>query len=342
MDDLCVRDLTFQEYGEWDQLVHESPQGSVFLQSDFLQMLCNSDKSLKFVILGCFNTKGRLKAGQAYLYRQLVGINIGFDTSYFYNGPVIAESHCEARSSKAEFECNCMTSLANEMSRRFPNISVDTHPSISDLRPFIRLNWKINLHYTHIWDLKDPESLWHKIREGERKKINHAQKDFAFQKETWNEAGQQFLNVFQISMKKHEWQPDNKWNHIFSDRVRWMEDRNLCTLITARDDRKELKAGALVVLSKEHKTAYFWRLGYVLQMANSGIVPGLCYAASNLLVNEVDRIDWAEGMTYGQSSFKDRMGTNLEPYYKLIPPNNREEYINIARRIRRKVKSVLP
>ncbi|HEX7557378.1 MAG TPA: hypothetical protein VF338_12185, partial [Leptolinea sp.] len=71
MDELIVRALSQSEYPLWDTLVSTSPQGTVFLKSDFLQMLCTSDISLRMSILGGFDSDGELKAGQPFVYRNL-------------------------------------------------------------------------------------------------------------------------------------------------------------------------------------------------------------------------------------------------------------------------------
>lgn len=317
MSEINVRELTPNELATWDRLVATSPQGSVFLYSNYLQMLCTTDPSMHITYLGCFDSDGMLKAGQAVIYRRFLGMFIGFD-NWFYCGPVLEPVLDKPRWYKANIEHGYLTALAVEMNKRFPNVVVEIHPTLTDMRPFIWLGWKISLHYTHIYDLTESREINKKMSRGERQMINRGNRNFSFKKETWKEAGQDFIKLHQKSMKKQSWQPSDDWNRVFNKRIQWMEDSGLCMLTTARNADNELGGAFLIILSNDHKTAYFWRLAYDLSLADTGIVPALIHHGIEFLPNEITRVDSAEGMTRQQSCFKDFVGTDLQPYFVVV------------------------
>jgi hypothetical protein len=341
MSEYIVRELTQQEFETWDKLILSSPQGSIFLRSDFLSMICETDPSLHLTCLGCFNSEGELKAGQAVIYRRFMGLSIGFDSSFFYTGPVLPPALKKDRWSKAEKDRDYLTALANEMNRRYRDISWDTHPSMTDLRPFIRLGWKVSLHYTHTWNLTESRDIRNRISKGERQSVQIGQKNFTFQQEIWKEAGHEFIKVYNQAMTKQDWQPSDNWNRIFDRRVQWMEDNRLIMLTTARNPGNELGGGLLTIFSRDHQTAYIWKVGYDLNLSKTGIVPALYFSSVQALPPEITRVDMAEGMTLNQSKFKDYMGTDIQSYFVIASPNSRQQKIYKVRQLYRKVSGVL-
>ena len=191
-----VRIVTPQEYPVWDDLIRKSAQGSIFLISDFLTMLCETDLTLKKVMLGCYSQEGELKAIHAVLYRKVAGISMVCNSHFFYNGPVLPIDSGLPRSTKAEEDCTYLMALAKYLSKHFPFFPFDTHPSLLDLRPFFRLGWRADLHYTYIWKLSEFKDLWKKMRQGERKKTRKAQQLFNFKAERWADMGPEFLPIY--------------------------------------------------------------------------------------------------------------------------------------------------
>jgi hypothetical protein len=286
-------------------------------------------------ILGGFDPDGELKAGQPFVFRNLGGLKIRFDSCFYYDGPVLAPISEGPRSSRAEVERCYLTPLAKEMDRQFPDISRSVHPSLTDLRPFMRLGWKLYLHYTHVWDFKKNPDIWPCIRRDEQKKIKKGHRFFTLQQEEWKTIGEDFVRLHQKCMQRKDWLPNDHWNRIFSDRVGWMEDRNMTMIITARDERKQIAGAQITILGREFNTAYFWRVCYDPEQASLGIDPAICYACYESMPDEITSVDWADGMEFGQSVYKDRMGTELIPYMVITPPRSKEQLINYARSIRR-------
>jgi len=334
MDELFVRDVLSSEFPQWDDLIRQSSQGSVFLRSDFLQMLCQSDPTLNLKIIGCFTSKGDLRAGQALVYRNFLGIFIGYDSSFFYNGPILPLTNYDSRAQKAEIENTYLTLLGNEISRRFPHISHVTHPSITDLRPLIRLGWKANLHYTHVWHLEQDRDVWNRIRRCERRMIKTGEEKFTFNTECWNEVKVEFLRILKICYQRLGWTPGKTWIDIFCERMKWMDTHNISRIITARDRTGVLIGAIICIVSNEDHTAYFWKITYDPDYIKDGIMPALCYKSYQAVPEDCTRIDWEEGMTLGQSIFKDRMGTDLEPYYEIVPPGSQEHNLRYIRNAR--------
>jgi hypothetical protein len=342
MHEGLVREITPPEYSIWDSLNLGSPQGSIFLRSDFLRMLCDTDPSYRNLnLLGYFDDAGELKAGQAVIFRRFLDATIGHDSYFFYNGPLLPPISNLPRASFAEAYSLYLSPLAVELSRRFPGFSFDTHPTLSDLRPVIRLGWKVDLQYTHIWNLEDPRELISRMRQGERKKIHKAQKLYSFQQEKWKVGGQEFLLIHQESISKHGWKPDARWNNLLSQRAQWMEDHDMFMMTTARKPDNHLDGALMTILGYPEHTAYLWFVGYEPESAENGIVPALYNEAVKALPPDFIRVDMSKAKKVSLANFKDYLGTDLVPYYTITSPGRWEQIINSTHHIRRNISKVI-
>lgn len=327
MQNIKVRNLQPDEFELWDRLNHSSLQGSIFLRSDFLQMLCNTDSNFNQVmLLGCFNESGELKSGQAVIFHKSGFSVTGHGSYFFYNGPLLQYEENEPRASMAATYCSYLTPLAEETARRFPGFSFDTHPHLMDLRVFQRLGWQVELRYTHQWKIGQSRDMRPYMRQGERKRIHRAERNFIFQMEKWQDSGQEFIQTHQESIRRHGWNPDERWNRLLSDRAQWMEDHGIFQMTTARTLQRQLVGGILTILGYTEKTAYLWFVGYQAEAAENGVVPALYDQAVRNIPAGILVVDMGKAEKIGLANFKDYLGTDLLPYYTVISPNRFQMY----------------
>jgi len=89
-----VRELGNADSSAWDRLVEVLPQGNVFMESDWLQMMCETDPALRMFVFGCFGGSNNLAGGQVVVLRERGGVLYPSQWQFFYNGPVLCPRAC--------------------------------------------------------------------------------------------------------------------------------------------------------------------------------------------------------------------------------------------------------
>jgi len=140
-----VRELDPSDSTEWDQLVNSSPQGNVFLRSEWLEMLCQTDPDLRKFTLGVYDGKGRLAGGQVVFYLSTFGMKLSVPFEFFYNGPLLKAEPNARRVSRVAEQNEILAALAQGLSDRMDTIEIEAHPNFEDGRAFQFAGWQTQL-----------------------------------------------------------------------------------------------------------------------------------------------------------------------------------------------------
>jgi hypothetical protein len=319
---VTVRELD-DEYPAWNQMVADSPQGNVFARSDWLRMLCDTDPSLRVLILGCFDDSGRLVGGQAIPWQTLWGLHLSAEFEFFYCGPMLAPAGRGNLARRTADHHQIVTALAQALSDRLAYIHVDAHPAFQDVRPFLYAGWQATPAYTHIWRMSDTEQIWQDMNREKRREIRRAQETFTFRAEEDAASFDAFLPLYHQTMRKFTWQPSVRWQNIFIRRFAWMRQRDGCRLYTARDAGGKLAAGVVVLLSREDATAYLWRQGSSPDFVAAGGVPALYWHAACDLASDFPNVNFGGSPQASLSHFKDYLGAEAVQHFALSRRNSR-------------------
>lgn len=190
-----ARTLEQEEYALWDSFVEESPQGSIFSNSTYLQLLAEASQS-RLRIIGCFSD-GELVGGCPLLERKRLlsgtyAVSSGPDTPFC---GIIYEKADSRRVRKHEMVYNaCISALCEYMTKEnYGSLSITNSPDLLDMRPFIRQGWGFSLAYTYYIDLDtlSYDDFSSTIKEGIGKAVKNG---FSFEKSQSLESHNQLLN----------------------------------------------------------------------------------------------------------------------------------------------------
>ncbi len=318
-----VRELTVSDDTAWDQFVAASPQGNVFLRSNWLRMLTEtSSEKLSLLRFGVFNARGQLRGGWAIPCREWHGMRFSHGFEFFYCGPMLVPELSTATVHQIGERQQVLTELARTVATRTDLVAAEAHPSLRDARAFLFEQWVVSPEYTHVWDIADPENLLKAMNRNKRRQIRHALEYFRFGSEAASGSNlDAFMTLYQAAMNKFSWYLTPTWEAMSRQRISWMEEQNGCRLYTARTTGGDILAVLLVLISHEDETAYYWRIGYDTPGRDADVVPALYWQAALELRQESPALRFVNFGGSPQptlSQFKDHLGGTLTEHFRLI------------------------
>ena len=316
-----THELPETEHAAWNALIAESPEGNVFLHTDWLRMLCDTDPDLR-ILKACCSRDGKLVGGQVICYRRRWGMNLATDFEFFYGGPFVAPSFHAAYSRRASEHIAIVSALADWVAPRLATTRWETHPAFRDARPYLYGGWEVRTLYAHIWKMRDTEQIWKGMAREKHREIKRAQELCSFAVEQKDAALDAFLPLYRGTMRKYSWWPSPTWEMTFRERFRWMRKRDGCRLYTARTADGEMQAGCLALLSREDNTAYLWRQGSGNGRAMMGVIPALYWHAAVDLASEFAYVNFGGSPEMSLSSFKDYLGAEVAPHFQISRCNS--------------------
>ena len=158
MSTIEVRELKKSEYKIWDELVENSPQGTVFHSSSWLNT-CSEILNKKLKVYGCFKNGELIGGCPLYIYK------FGFLKTASsvikmtpYGGVILAQLPSNKVREKERIYRNIIASLCETFdNQHFSNIQIINSPGFIDVRPFIWKDWDSKIHYTYHLILNDFE-----------------------------------------------------------------------------------------------------------------------------------------------------------------------------------------
>lgn len=316
---VSVREIQPQERQQWDALVNASPQGSVFLGYDLLQLWDQTNATAGLLRLGCFTAAGRLVGGQALIYKKALLFAFQYNLNLPYGSTPILSGDLGV-DDPAPFEI--LSALARAAQKRFPSLQLEVHASLTDIRAYLAQGWEALPDYVYLWDLGDVDLL---LKHMHRKSsyVRKAQKQYRFACEPREGVILDFLRLHEQNMDRHQWRPTAAWREAFFRRVQWLDEQDVLRIYTCRTPAGELVGAVLYVLSRLQCTAHFWMVGYDAQLNSKEFPPAIHFYAAQCLAPEFKTIDFGEGMRESLYAFKDSLGARSEPYWILATPTAR-------------------
>ncbi len=294
------------DFVKWNNFVENSPQGSVFFNSEYLKYT-GKNHALYHVIKG-----DTIKAGLSLILTD-DGLKCKHDDFAIYNG-IIFEENKKKNKAKTKFEQFDITEfIINELAQKYDNIEMQLSPHFEDLRPFLWHNYHnpsgnrftLDLKYTSYVDIND--NMSDNLAVLRRRNIKEALKSGATV--TKGLEIELFLKFFeQLS------------NEISSDRLQFMGDfiyelieNNFAQMFLVKNSQNRIIY--IIIFCFDSKRAYY------LFGAGDPKAPerfkgtfGFWEAFRLLDVNQID----FEGVNSPlRGWFKLSFGGNLLPYYQV-------------------------
>ncbi|MBI5954337.1 MAG: GNAT family N-acetyltransferase [Chloroflexi bacterium] len=331
-----VREISGSGQTAWDELVASSRQGNIFVMHELQSVWCETDPSLHLVRLGCYDEHGKLIGGQSIFRRKVLGLRIPTTLSIFYAGTPILPSVVQDDDLQQRA---VLSALAQYSIRSFPFLKIEFHPTLKDVRPYLKEGWHAYPEYTYVWEISDPDAILTNIQHRKRKYVRKAREQFLFTSETGDAIVADFLRLYRETVKKFGWHPGDVWIKILRKRIEWLQTKNAVRLYTCRTKTGELLSAILCILSHINQTVYSMYIGYDHSADSREFPPALdCYIAQDLS-GEFSYVDFSEAPQSNLYGYKDSLGTKSTPYWKLETPNARRwtKYYELLGKIRRTI-----
>ncbi len=172
MPNFTIRFLDESEFPLWDNLVDESPNGTLFHKSIWLRA---SGKS--FVIYGCFRG-GELCAGVPFSCHARFGIKRACHPTLTPYLGVLFKQNNDKYVTRISHEKDINREIARRLKRDFHHITFKCTPGVTDFQPYMREGFSVGIRYTYKVNLnRSLEDIWKSMAAGRRSDIVKAGKD---------------------------------------------------------------------------------------------------------------------------------------------------------------------
>ena len=305
---ITVRYLTAAEYADWDDLVTQSVQGTLFHKSYWL-----GASGEQFRIYGCFKGE-KLLAGLAIACG---ASRLGFKTGLHplltpYLGVVFRKSEAK-RVKRISDEKNISQAIAEKMKEDFGSIMFNFAPFPADLQPFIWAEFSSGVRYTYLLELDDLDDVWKGMDESRRRNIRRAEKDGIRV-----ESGGSFDQTFALVDKTFRRQEKDAFFRSAAYRYNEaLSQRGQCNSFLARN--KDGKAIAAVYIVWDEKRSYYILGGYDVEERHHGASAMAMWEAIKFTRNELAlcQFDFEGSMIPQIEQFFRKFGGELTPYYSV-------------------------
>ena len=164
--------LTQAEYGEWNSLVAQSPQGSPYSTPEYLAALCSATGGT-YRILGV--RKGPDLVGGAALYEQRDerGTRLSPRPLLYYNGIVLREHPMRYPSQRTARILETTKALESALAAGgYASITLKSRSTLIDARSFLAEGWSVRSGYTYVVQLGDLKQAWERVEQNLRRLVN--------------------------------------------------------------------------------------------------------------------------------------------------------------------------
>ena len=296
-----IRTLEVQDWPIWDAFVSQSPQGTLFHATKWLQTT-----GTPFRIYGCYH-QDSLVGGMVV---EIVAPQVA-DHSYFISDKETEANGIPARQA-AGHSPNCpylgvvlpppsgkylttltehrniLTWLAGHLKEQFVSIKCTMGPDVTDMQPFMWAGYSISLRYTYRIDLRDLDVVWRNMTYRRRNDIRKAERDGI----TIDDQGsmKDILSLVEGTIRRQRYTTAH-FSELADRREQMLRTENQCRYFIARNPSGEAVAGIYMVW--DEKCAYYLMGGYGIASIHRGagalaIWEAIRYAGKTLGLRQFD------------------------------------------------------
>jgi hypothetical protein len=330
-----VRRLREDDIPDWDRLVEESPQGTVFHSSPWLTT-CAKVLPGKHEIIGCYKGE-ELLAGCPIRSYNVGPFKISRYFSNFlapYNGVVIKPLAKETKLRNLEsFNRTIINALSDYFhAEGFSFVSLVNSPSLIDVRPFERRGWTGKITYTYYLSLENPnfEESFSRLVRRNIKKAKAERIEVARSKDVG-----EYLKLLKMTLKRHRSSTLRRFDiakNFLEEITTILFERSLGELWLARTSSGETASGEILLFDK--KRVYWWSAANDPRFYETGAPSYLKLVMMEELRNRFTEIDMVEADTPGIADFKAGFNPQIVPHYIVEKSSN---LYNVARVIHRNI-----
>lgn len=166
-----IAELPESEYPAWSRLLAQSPDGSVYSQPEYLDVLCRHAGG-RFRILGASHA-GELVGGIALYERDSsFGRYVSPRLLLYYNGLVLRRYDTRYPSQQTSRDLGTGTLLAERLETMgYGSVNLRSTGTVADVRPFLARGWTAAPSYSYVVPLDDLPAQWDRVEQNLRRLI---------------------------------------------------------------------------------------------------------------------------------------------------------------------------
>ena len=311
MNKIESREISGGDLSQWDELVWQSPQGTIFHKTAWLNACADFyGKTLK--IFGCFRDDMlvggcSLLIGKKWGFFSFAESNSGFTP---YGGFVISSLPTTSVHKQETFSRQIIESLIECIKKEhYFSVIVWNSPEFHDIRPFIMRGWRSHLKYTYDFDLG--VNIESHIDTRLKKTLRRAEKEqFIFEPST---DISKFYSLLCETYARKNLKPAVSKRFIM-DVCLFLRDQNCGEMVVAKTPDNEIACAEIVIW--DNRKAYRWAAASDARFLDSGAPSLLLFTILKRLKGKsIPKINLMGANTTQLSRFIARFNPTLGPYY---------------------------
>jgi hypothetical protein len=333
MLDMEVREVKKNEYQIWDELVENSPQGSIFHHSNWLAIHDGLFGGM-LKIYGCFKNNNLIGGCSFYIYQtKFYKRACSIVEMTPYGGVIIAPSFSSKIREQEETDKNIIRALCSAFdNEHFGYIQLVNSPNLIDIRSFIWNGWKSKIHYTYYFNLeKDIEkSISKKVRNTARRAINNK-----ITVKKLNDPSIFYDLLLMTFMRQNMKLSFTKG--FFENVIELLEAKNLGEMWVAETPNGEIASSEIIIW--DNKRVYRWSAASHTDFQDTGATSLLLYEIfQDLKKRGFKEINLMAANTPQLTKFISSFNPKLIPYYSVERKNLLVEIIGDITKLYKKIK----
>lgn len=252
MSEFEVREVKSDKYDIWDELVVNSPHGTIFHTSNWLT-LCNKSLKEDLKIYGCFKDEDLVGGCSLFVHKSKGIFKTASSTCAMtpYGGIVLKQpSSYKARKQVREHH-EIMKYLCNAIDKNnFESIRITNPPNFLDIRPFTWNGWNSTVLYAYLLDLdSDFENTLTRDVRRNLKKANE-------NKIQIRKSGdlKTHYELFKRLFERQNLNPPA--NYVFFENLSELLSKNMWDIWVAETSSGQIATSQIILF--DDKTAYLW------------------------------------------------------------------------------------
>ena len=306
-----VRVLSPEEYGEWDELVASSIQGSLFSTTLWMRGM-REVTGKEFRIYGCYD-KGKLLGGVALQVFNKGPFSVGTMPKLTpFTGFIIAPQETHKLSNQELTRKTIMDSLSDRLRNDLSWVFFANHPSLRDLRPLKWKGWSVGVNHTYYVDLTDMERLWNSVDRNVRTQIRKA--EALGMRVVAGEDISLFYKIYRETFS-HKGLPVPARQETVRQVYSLLREQGLAKLYLGEDSSG--KAVSAYICIWDSRRGYFWVGGTEPESRSTQITTLVYWSILKDMSGFLPAVDLSGGNTPAIARFQRDFASSLEPYYQV-------------------------
>jgi len=317
MSNVIVRKIAESEYCIWDKFVKESPQGTIFHSSTWIEAI-KFAFGLKSLVYGYF-IDNIIHGGYIATIENHRFIKYLTPPPLTpYSGLLIHEMSDATLSNKTSSNFKITKELLNNILINHENIILVNHYTLIDIRPFIWNGWDTNIKYTLITNFKDEKDIDSIIDSSAKYEIRKAKKNGINVNIEMNI--NKFCELYEKTYSRQKINPPVNLNQL-TNLIKYLHDKEVCTMYCALDKNNNYHSCSLILW--DNKRSYYFMGASDPNYRNSGASSLILFNAFKDLANDLNEIDLVGANKSSISKFKQDFATEIKPYYVITKYNSK-------------------